>query len=79
MSAVELNIPTYNDIIKRPMDYSTLRRRINQGIYNNLRPRALYVSCFLLSMQFFMLQFLFANALTSRVSTLSHGVSCYIH
>lgn len=39
---VELNIPTYHDIIKRPMDYSTLRRRINQGIYNNLRPRALF-------------------------------------
>ena len=35
---IALNIPTYFDIIKRPMDISTLSKNLEQGLYSKISP-----------------------------------------
>lgn len=35
---IALNIPTYFDIVKRPMDISTLSKNLEQGLYSKISP-----------------------------------------
>ena len=34
---IELNVPNYYDIIKKPMDFSTVKRKLNNYTYTNLK------------------------------------------
>lgn len=34
---IELNIPDYFTIIKKPMDFSTIKKRLNSGLYTNFK------------------------------------------
>ncbi len=35
VNPMELGIPDYHDIIKRPMDFGTIKRKLNTYVYRN--------------------------------------------
>ena len=49
---IELNIPDYFTIIKNPMDFSTIKKRLNSGLYTNFKEfdddvRLVFYNCIL--------------------------------